>query len=173
MRLSPPRTALPAALLAAAALGRVASAQQPSVELHSIYQRTNDSHQSSYGGGGDYGLSFGHGAVQLSTDAGVDYQAQEGDGQQQLGGSLDAAVQFGGGSAALTPYVGGSVSANWLAGGDRAFGDGPLLGLEYVVGIGVPLDRRGQTSLHVELRPGYVHTQAHYVSGQIGISTSP
>ena len=163
-------TALVAALLAAAA--GTAGAQQAQAELHAIYQRANESHQSSYGGGGEYGLGFGSGPVQLSTDVGLDYQAQEGGGQQQLGASLDAALQFGASEALLSPYLGGGVSANWLSGSGQAFGDGPQLGLEYIVGLGVQLSRRAGTRLNLELRPGYVRTQEHYLSGLAGISTS-
>jgi hypothetical protein len=58
---------------------------------------------------------------------------QEQDGPSQESLSLDANVQPGG-SSSLTPYVGGSVSANWSNGTGKQW-EGSRLGLETMGGL--------------------------------------
>ena len=84
--------------------------------------------------------------------------------------SLDAVAQVGGG--ALTPYVGGSVGANWST-GDEAQSSGARGGLETMAGVQVKLGASDKApSLKLEERFGYVRGQEHALGTRIGLVLS-
>ena len=155
----------------AAVAGAPLGAQQSSVEAHANFARTTQTHLSSWGGGTQYQLLFGgtQQPVQLGSSLGVDYQKQEKGGPSETSGALDVTAQPGGDSP-VTPYVGGSVSENWLSGGGAP--SGAKLGLEYIIGAQVKLEPKGPLSLHAEVRPGYVRTQEHSISYRLGVAMS-
>lgn len=153
------------ASLAAAPL----AAQQSAVEAHANFARTTQSNTNSWGAGALYQLTFGgkQAPVQLSTSLGADYLKEEGGGSSQTSGSIDVNLQAGGGST-VSPYVGGSVSENWLSGGDVP--NDPKVGLEYI--IGAQIKATPSVAVRVEVRPGYVKTQEHNVTYRLGFMTS-
>ena len=160
-----------AAALCVAIAPSSGAAQERSLEGHANYARTTQTHQSSWGAGAQYGLTFGkQGAPQLSTSAGVDYSKQENGGSQQFGGSLDAALQVSLGPS-VSPYAGGSVSINRLSGGTLS-SSVTEPGFQYFVGAQVKLDPQGPLALRLEVRPGYVRTQEHSVTTRFGASYS-
>jgi hypothetical protein len=75
-----------------------------------------------------------------------------------------------GGQSAITPYAGGSISANWLSGGGAP--SGTQLGLQYIVGLQFKPEAQGPLALKLEVRPGYVKTQEHSVTGRLGVDWS-
>jgi hypothetical protein len=147
-----------------------AGAQQSQVEAHGNYVRTTQTHSSSWGAGAQLNTSWGskQAPVQLSTSEGVDWTQQENDGPSTTSLGLDVNIQPGGGGV-LTPYVGGSVSANWVS---KNAPSGALLGLEYLGGVFYKLEAQGKVSLHAEVRSGYVRTQEHTVTGRFGVAFS-
>jgi hypothetical protein len=158
-----------AALLAAAAapLG----AQQQAIEGHANWSRTTQTHQNSWGGGAQYQVTWGakKDPVQVATSAALDYQKQENGGPSQTSTSVDVTLQPGGGGS-VTPYVGGSVGANWLSGGGAP--SATELGLQYVVGVQVKPEPSGPLGLQLQVRPGYVRTQEHAITFRLGVSYS-
>jgi opacity protein-like surface antigen len=161
-------------LFAAALAVCVASAcqaQEWSAEGHGEYARTTQTHQSAWGAGASIESLWGatHAALRLGTSLGADVQKQGGDAPTQWSVSYDATLEPGG-SAAVTPYIGGSVSANWLTGNSAT--DGALLGLQYILGVELKPSSRSTTSVKVELRPGYVRTQEHSITWRAGLSFS-
>jgi len=160
-----------AVLLSALAAASPAAAQERSVEGHANYARTTQTHQNSWGAGAQYGLTFGsQGAPQLGTSVAADYMKQENGGSQQLSGSIDATVQISLGPS-VAPYVGGSASINRLSGGSLS-SSVTKPGFQYIVGTQVKLDPQGPLALRFEVRPGYVRTQEHSVTGRFGVSYS-
>ena len=146
-------------------------AQSWQADGHANYSRTTQSHQNSWGGGASLQATWGaqQQPVQLGTSAGVDYEEQENGGPKQFNVSYEMTVQPGG-NLTLTPYVGGSVSANWLSGDGAP--SGAKLGLQYIVGAQLKPERQGPLAIKLELRPGYVQTQEHTVSGRLGVAFS-
>src|SRR5215207_9988436 len=118
-----------------------AEAQQSQIEAHGNYVRTTESHSTSWGGGGQYGVTLGspQQPVQLSPSLGADWTRQENDGPSTTSVGLDVNLQPGGGGV-FTPYVGGSVSANWVS---KDAPSGALLGLEYIAGAYYKLEAQG------------------------------
>jgi hypothetical protein len=146
-------------------------AQEWSAEGHGEYARTTQTHQSAWGAGVSIESLWGatHAAVRLGTSLGGDVQKERGDAPTQWSVSYDATLEPRGG-AAVTPYIGGSVSANWLAGSNAT--DGALLGLQYIAGIELKPSAKSATSVKLELRPGYVRTQEHSLTWRAGLSFS-
>ena len=158
-----------AALCCAAAARTTAGAQESSVEGHLNYQRGNQSHANSWGGGAQYGLTFGSKKKpQLATNVGVDYTKQEKGGPSQVSGSVEADVQVPAGPL-VTPYVGGSVSINRTSGGGQSSTDP---GYNYIVGTAVKLESQSPLSLRFEVRPGYVRGSEHSVTYRFGVNMS-
>ena len=155
--------------LAALAVAVPCSGQQRQVSGYANYVNPMHSSQTSWGGGAQYQLTWGsqQSPVRLNTALAGDYQRQENRGQSQTDVSYDMTLQPGG-NGAVTPYVGGSVSANWLSG--DGVPSGAKLGLQYVLGAQLKPDSQGPVSLLVEVRPGYVKTQAHSTTGRIGVA---
>ena len=155
------------ALGSAARLG----AQEQALEGHVNWSRTTQTHQNSWGAGAQYQLTFGatHDPLRLGASLGGDYQKQENGGPSQFNVSTDVTVQPGG-SGAVTPYVGGSVGANWMSGSGAP--SGTKLGLNYIVGAQVKPDPKGPIALRFEVRPGYVRTQEHAITFRLGVSSS-
>lgn len=154
---------------ATAAAASTAGAQQSSVEGHANYSRTTQSHLSSWGGGAQYGLTFGSShKPRLGTSLGADYMKQEKGGPSQISGSLDVTVQVQAGPL-VSPYVGGSVSENHTSGGGQSSTDP---GYGYIVGTLVKLAPSSHVSLRFEVRPGYVRGQEHTVAGRFGVNMS-
>jgi hypothetical protein len=143
-------------------------AQQWQAEGHGNYSRTTQSHANSWGAGAQISSTWGgtSAPVQLVTSPGVDWMKQENNGPSQWSLSYDATIQPGG-SSALTPYAGGSISANWLSGGGAP--SGAKLGLQYILGLSFKPETQGPLTLKLEVRPGYVKTQEHSVTGKFGI----
>jgi hypothetical protein len=156
-------------ILAAWLVPAIAAAQQSSVEGHASYARTTQTHQSSWGAGAQYQMVWGakNAPVQLGTSLGGDWMQQENSGPTTWSLSYDATLQPGGGGS-ITPYAGGSISANWLSGGGAP--SGAQLGLEYILGVQLKPEAQGPLSLKFEVRPGYVKTQEHTVTGRFGVS---
>ena len=146
-------------------------AQEWSAEGHGAYARTTQTHENAWGAGGSIESLWGgaHAAIKLGTSLGGDFQRQSSTATNQWSVSYDATLQPGG-TGAVTPYAGGSVSANWLT-GDSAT-EGPLLGLQYIVGIEVKPSSKSAVSFKAELRPGYVRTQEHSLTWRAGLSFS-
>lgn len=164
-------TAAATTLLCVLATPSAVGAQERALEGHAVYARSTQTHQNSWGVGAQYGLTFGsEGSPQLNTSAGVDYQKQESGGQQQLSGSIDAALQISLGPS-VSPYAGGSISINRLSGGTLP-SSVTEPGFQYIVGTQVKLDPQGPLALRVDVRPGYVRTQEHSVSWRFGVSYS-
>ena len=162
------------ALALLAALGpAAAAAQQSNVDGHANYQRTTVSHQTSWGAGATYGLTFGgqNAPVKLNSTVGGDYTKQESGDQKQLSASFDATLQLSAGPL-LTPYAGGSVSANWLDGSGMKFGDGAKLGLQYIIGTQLKFQKDAPYSLVADVRPGYVRGQQHSNTVRFGVQFS-
>lgn len=157
---------VPAALVLAAA---PCGAQDRQLEGSGLYARTTTSRQSAWGAGAQLQLTWGaeRQPVRLATGVGVDWQRQEGDGQQQTNASIDVTLQFGG-AARLTPYLGGSVGAVWTSGEDEE--GGPALGLQGIAGAQLQLGASGPVSLLAELLHGYVRGQEHATGARLGIS---
>ena len=164
----PLRLALVAAVAAGAAR---AEAQERQIEAHGDFARTTHSHERAWGGGAQLQLTWGREEqpVRLGTSLGADYQKAEHGGSSQTSASLDLTLQPGGGGR-LTPYAGGSVSANRLAGGGSP--SATELGLQLIAGAQLKLDPRGAVALRADVRPGYVRTQEHQVTIQFGVSSS-
>jgi hypothetical protein len=158
------------AAFAVIALGRPARAQESQLEAHANYQRTTVSHANAWGAGAQYQVTLGakQQPVRLSPSIGADWTQQESSGPSTTSVGLDVHVQPGGDSP-LTPYVGGSVSANWVS---KNAPGGALLGLEYMAGVYYKLESQGSVSLHAEVRTGYVRTQEHQVTGRLGVAFS-
>lgn len=158
-------------LAAVAAAAVPCSAQQRQIEGHANYANTVQSHQNSWGAGASYQLTWGgqSAAVQLGTSLAADYQKQENGGMSQTSASYDMTLQPGGNST-VTPYVGGSVGANWLSGPGAP--SGAQLGLQYILGAALKLERQAPLAVRLEVRPGYVKTQEHTVTGRLGVSLS-
>ena len=146
-------------------------AQQWQGEVHGNYARTTTSHANSWGAGAQAAATWGakKAPVQLVTSLAGDWQKQENGGPSQWTLGYDATVQPGGQSA-ITPYAGGGISANWLSGGGAP--SGTLLGLQYIVGLQFKPEAQGPLSLKLEVRPGYVKTQEHTVTGRLGVDWS-
>jgi hypothetical protein len=146
-------------------------AQQWQAEVHGNYARTTQSHANSWGTGVQVASTWGakRAPVQLVTSLAGDWQKQENNGPSQWSLGYDATVQPGGQSA-FTPYAGGGISANWLRGSGAP--SGTLLGLQYIVGLLVKPEAQSQLTLKFEVRPGYVKTQEHSVTGRFGVDWS-
>jgi hypothetical protein len=164
-------TIIAAALCCAAAGGAgAAGAQESSLEAHANFERTAHTHLNSWGGGAQYGMTFGsEHKPQLATALGVDYTKQDVTGQQQLNGALDATVQVQAGPL-FSPYAGGSIGINRTTGGSQPASTEP--GFEYIVGANVKLEPKSSVTLHLEVRPGYVRTQEHAVTVRFGAAFS-
>jgi opacity protein-like surface antigen len=161
-------------MLTVAALSVAASAaeaQQWQGEVHGNYARTTQTHANSWGAGAQMASTWGakKAPVQLVTSLAGDWQQQENSGPSQWTLGYDATIQPGGQSA-FTPYAGGSISANWLRGGGAP--DGTLLGLQYIIGLQVKPEAQSAMTLKFEVRPGYVRTQEHSVTGRFGVDWS-
>jgi hypothetical protein len=145
-------------------------AQEKQIEIHGNYVRTTQSHSNSWGGGAQYGMTLGskEQAVRVSPSLGADWTQQENSGPSTTSVGLDVNFQPGGNSP-FTPYVGGSVSANWVS---ENAPSGALLGLEYMAGAYYKLEAQGPISLHAEVRSGYVRTQEHQITGRFGVAFS-
>jgi hypothetical protein len=156
------------ALVCSAQLGL---AQSWDVEGHGTYGRTTQSHQNSWGAGAMLAGTWGgkSAPVQLGMSVGGDWLAQENNGPTQWSISYEPTLQAGGGHA-LSPYVGGSVNANWLSGNTSS--SGALLGLQWIFGVQFKPESQGPLSMRLEARPGYVRTQEHSVSWRFGMSWS-
>ena len=156
------------AVAAASWAPRVAAAQDQAASGYATYARTTQSHQNAWGGGAQYQLTWGeqNAPIRLGTSLGGDYQKTESSGSSQTSVSLDATLQPGGGSV-LTPYVGGSVSANWLSGTGMPSGSQP--GFQYILGLQYKPEAQGPLAIQAEVRPGYVRTQEHQVTGRVGV----
>ena len=154
-------------LLVAAPLG----AQQWQAEAHGNYARTTTSHANSWGAGAQVAATLGakSAPAQLVTSLAGDWQEQENNGPTQWTLGYDATVQPGG-QRLLTPYAGGSISANWLSGGGAP--NGTQLGLQYILGLLLKPEKQGAITLKFEVRPGYVKTQEHSVTGRFGVDWS-
>ena len=150
---------------------RVAVAQQMQAEGHANYSRTTQTHQNSWGVGGQVQATWGGSSapIQLGTSAGVDWMKQENSGPTTWTVGTDITVQPGG-SSALTPYAGFNVSANWLSGDNSP--SGALLGLQYIIGLQLKPEAQGPLAFKVEVRPGYVRTQEHSVMGRFAVAFS-
>jgi len=159
------------AVLAAAATAGPSAAQQSQLDGHGNYQRSNHSHQSAWGAGANYGLSFGgqNAPVKLNPSVGADYVKQEGGDQKQVSTNFDLALQFSVGPL-FSPYAGGSVGANWQSSGD-GFG-GAKLGLQYILGAQLKLQADAPYSLIADVRPGYVRGQEHSTTVRFGVQFS-
>ena len=164
------RGALSGAMLLLAFGASAAFAQEKQLEVHGNYVRTTQSHANSWGGGAQYGITWGstQQSIQLSTSLGADWVQQENSGPNSTSVGLDANLQPGGGGS-FTPYVGASISANWVS---ENAPDGALLGLEYMAGAYYKLEAQGPISLHAEVRSGYVRTQEHQITGRLGVAFS-
>lgn len=162
-------TIIAAAALCAAAATRPAAAQQSSVDGHFNYARGTQSHANSWGGGVQYGLTFGskH-KPQLGTSLAADYMKQEKGGPSQVGGSFDGTVQVSAGPL-LSPYVGGSVGIVRSSGGGQSSTDPQY---QYIVGTLLKLESQSPLSLRFEVRPGYVRGQEHSIMGRVGVTMS-
>lgn len=159
------------AVAALFAMGKAAAAQQWIGEVHGTYARTTQSHLQSWGAAVRIAAAWGKTAapVQIGTALTGDWQRQENSGPDQWSLGYDLTAQPGG-QHMLTPYVGGSVSANWLhANGSTSRAE---LGLQYIVGIAVKPEAESQLLLKLELRPGYVRTQEHSLTVRFGVAWS-
>jgi hypothetical protein len=147
-----------------------ARAQQTQLDLHANFSTTTQSHDQSWGAG--IGPQFTLGAeqapVRVSVSPGFDYLKQEQGGPSRESVSLDANLQPGG-SANLTPYVGGSVSANWSSGAGKQW-EGSRLGLETMGGL--QLKTGPAVTLKAEERFGYVRGQEHALTTRFGVLLS-
>ena len=154
-------------VLAVPALG----AQQWQGEAHGNYARTTTTHANSWGAGLQVAATLGakNAPAQLVTSLGGDWQRQENNGPTQWTLGYDATVQPGG-QHMLTPYAGGGISANWLSGGGAP--SGTLPGLQYILGLQLKPEQQGALTLKLELRPGYVKTQEHSITGRFGVDWS-
>jgi hypothetical protein len=152
------------ALVSAAA--RV-GAQETQLDAHASFSTTTQSHNQSWGAGVGPQITFGSESApaRLSVSPGFDYMKQEQDGPSQESLSLDANVQPGG-SSSLTPYVGGSVSANWSNGTGKQW-EGSRLGLETMGGL--QYKTAPSISLNAEERFGYIHGQEHTLTTRFGV----
>lgn len=158
-------------IAAVACSARVAGAQQWQGELHGNYARTTQTHSNSWGAGAQVASTWGakNAPAQLVTSFAGDWQQQENDGPRQWTLGYDATVQPGG-QHAFTPYAGGSISANWLSGGGAP--SGAQLGLQYILGLLLKPEAQSALTLKFEVRPGYVKTQEHSVTGRFGVDWS-
>jgi hypothetical protein len=159
------------AALALMVTGRASGAQQFQAEVHGNYARTTQTHANAWGAGAQLASTWGakRAPAQLVTSLAGDWQAQENNGPTQWTLGYDATVQPGG-QRMLTPYAGGSISANWLSGGGAP--SGAQLGLQYILGVLLKPEAQGPLTLKLELRPGYVKTQEHSVTGRFGVDWS-
>jgi hypothetical protein len=150
---------------------RLARAQSWDLEGHGTYARTTQSHQNSWGAGAQLAGTWGSKSapVQLGMSVGGDWLTQENSGPTQWSISYEPTLQAGGGHA-LIPYVGGSISANWLSGNNSP--SGALLGLQSIFGVQFKPESQGPLSVRLEARPGYVRTQEHSVDWRFGVSWS-
>ena len=156
-------------MLALPVVATHAHAQTSQVEAHASFARTTETHTNAWGAGAQYQLTFGakQAPVQLSTSLGADYSKQEDGGASNTSASIDVNLQMGGG-ATVSPYVGASVSENWMSGDNAP--DDPKIGLEYI--IAAQLKATPTLSVRAEVRPGYVKTQEHTVTYRLGFLMS-
>ena len=148
-------------------LARPVGAQETQLDLHANFSTTTQSHDQSWGAGigPQFTLGSEHAPVRVSVSPGFDYQKQERGGPSQESVSLDANVQPGG-SADLTPYVGGSLSANWSSGTGKQWG-GTRVGLETMGGL--QFKSGPAITLKAEERFGYILGQEHSLSTRFGV----
>ena len=168
------RVAMAGVLLFASLAPAAAFAQtQRQLDVHGSYARGTTTESKSWGGGAQLQLVFGPASapVRLGTSLGGDVLRPEGGGSMQWNASLDAVAQLGG-SSTVTPYVGGSVGANWSTGSEAAW-SGARGGLETMAGVQVKLGASGSApSLKVEERFGYVRGQEHTLTTRVGVVAS-
>ena len=164
------RSTLLIAALALVFAARSAESQESQLEAHANYIPGTGDASPAWGGGGQYQVTLGAKgqAVRFSPSLGVDWTRQEESGPSTTSVGLDVNVQPGGDSP-LTPYAGGSVSANWVS---ENAPKGALLGLEYMGGVYYKLEAQGPLALHLEVRRGYIRTQAHQTTGRFGLALS-
>lgn len=163
------RNAARAMLVVLSLAGMPLAAQQSSAEVHANYVRTTVSKSNAWGGGAQLQLTAGgkKAPLQVNSSVGVDWTKQDNNGPSQTSLSYDAVVQPGG-SGTVTPYLGGSVGANWSGGSNKQW-DGAKLGLEAVGGLQVKLGLSG-VSWKVEERYGYVREQSdHNLTTRVGV----
>ena len=146
------------------------AAQSKQFEVHGNYQRGNQTHQKAWGGGAQVGLTIGPKLpLATNTSLGVDYLKTENSDTKNWSVSYDAVVQPGG-SMMVTPYAGGSVGANWTS--TNGTTNGAALGLNYILGATLALEKGGGPLIKAEVRPGYVRHQEHTVTYRVGVVLS-
>ena len=151
------------------------AAQDGQLELTALGSRTRRTGARAYGGGAQYQLTWGAGVrpVRLAAALGADLQRTRASGETQRSLSTDVTLVFGG-QARLTPFVGGSVGANWMSGGasDGSSSSGAELGIQAVLGAQYQLGAHTPLAVQAELDHGYVRGQEHQTGVRLGLAYS-